>query len=66
MPFGLSNAPADFPELMNISIVLQGQEEFAIANLDDIFKFSKTLEDHLRHTQNVFNHLRKHGPKLKL
>ncbi|XP_052710929.1 uncharacterized protein LOC128185352 [Crassostrea angulata] len=64
MPFGLSNAPAVFQELMNI--VLQGQEEFAIAYLDDILIFSETPEDHLRHIQDVFNRLRKRGLKMKL
>eukprot|EP00105_Crassostrea_gigas_P025107 XP_011445573.1 PREDICTED: uncharacterized protein LOC105340996 [Crassostrea gigas] len=64
MPFWLSNAPAVFQELMNI--VLQGQEEFAIAYLDDILIFSETPEDHLRHIQDVFNRLRKHGLKTKL
>lgn len=64
MPFGLSNAPAVFQELMNI--VLQGQEEFAIAYLDDILIFSETPQDHLRHIQDVFHRLRQHGLKLKL
>lgn len=57
MPFGLSNEPAVFQELVNI--FLQGQEEFAIEYLDDIFIFSETPDDHLRHIQDVFNHLRK-------
>ena len=47
MPFGLSNAPAVFQELMNI--VLQGCEEFAMAYLDDVLIFSKNPEEHLRH-----------------
>ena len=47
MPFGLSNAPAVFQELM--AVVLQGIGTFAIAYLDDILVFSPTLEDHLRH-----------------
>ena len=64
MPFGLSNAPAVFQELMNI--VLQGQEEFSIAYLDDILIFSETAEKHLEHIQQVFNRLRKHDLKLKL
>lgn len=59
----LNNAPAVFQELMNI--VLQGQEEFAIAYLDDILIFSETPEDYLRHIQDVFHRLRKHGLKLK-
>lgn len=53
------NSPADFYEMINISIVLQRQEEFAIAYLDDIFKFSKTPEDHPRYIQNLFNRQRK-------
>lgn len=64
MPFGLSNAPAVFQEMMNI--VLQGPEEFAIAYLDDILIFSETLQDHLRHIQDVFHRLRQHGLKLSL
>ena len=64
MPFGLSNAPAVFQELMNI--VLQGQEDFSIAYLDDILIFSETAEEHLEHIQQVFDRLRKHGLKLKL
>lgn len=64
MSFGLSNAPIVFQELMNI--VLQGQEEFAIAYLDDILVFSKTHQYPLRHIQDVFHRLRQHGLKLKL
>lgn len=64
MPFGLSNAPAVFQELMNI--VLQGKEDFSIAYLDDILIFSETAEKHLEHIQEVFDRLRKHGLKLKL
>jgi hypothetical protein len=64
MPFGLSNAQAVFQELMNI--VLQGQEDFSIAYLDDILIFSETAEEHLEHIQRVFDRLRQHGLKLKL
>ena len=64
MPFGLSNAPAVFQELM--AVVLQGIGMFAIAYLDDILVFSPTLEDHLRHLDIVFDRLRQHDLKLKL
>ena len=64
MPFGLSNAPAVFQELM--SVVLQGLGDFAIAYLDDILVFSPTLEDHLQHLDTIFDRLRKHDLKLKL
>ena len=64
MPFGLSNAPAVFQELMNI--VLQGCEEFAMAYLDDVLIFSKNPEEHLRHIETIFERIRQHGLKLKL
>ena len=64
MPFGLSNAPAIFQELM--AIVLQGLSQFATAYLDDILIFSETLETHLSHLEAVFDKLRQHGLKLKL
>ena len=64
MPFGLSNAPAVFQELM--SIVLNGCNAFAIAYLDDILIFSTTFEEHLFHLNTIFGRLRQHGLKLKL
>lgn len=64
MPFGLSNAPAVFQELMNI--VLQECEQFATAYLDDVLIYSKTPQEHLQHVQIVFRKLREHGLKLKL
>ena len=64
MPFGLSNAPAVFQELM--SIVLQGFNAFATAYFDDILVFSSTLEDHLEHLSIIFGKLRQHRLKLKL
>ena len=64
MPFGLSNAPAVFQELM--SVVLQGCNNFATAYLDDILIFSATLEEHLEHLSIIFDKLRQHKLKLKL
>ena len=64
MPFGLSNAPAVFQELM--SVVLQGCNDFATAYLDDIMIFSSTLEEHLEHLNIIFSKLRQHKLKLKL
>ena len=64
MPFGLSNAPAVFQELM--SVVLQGCNNFAKAYLDDILVFSATLEEHLEHLSIIFDKLRQHKLKLKL
>ena len=64
MPFGLTAAPAIFQELM--SKVLEGLDHFATAYLDDILIYSSTLEEHLRHIQEVFDRLRQHCLKLKL
>jgi len=64
MPFGLSNAPAVFQELMNI--VLQECEGLATAYLDDVLIFSKTPEEHLQHLKDIFKRIRQHGLKLKL
>ena len=64
MPFGLSNAPAVFQELM--SVVLQGCDRFATAYLDDIMIFSATLEEHMHHLKVIFGKLRQHNLRLKL
>ena len=45
MPFGLSNEPAVFQELL--ILVLQGCDHFATAYLDDIMLSSATLEEHM-------------------
>ena len=54
VPFGLAQAPAYFQELMT-SILKDFN--FAIAYLDDIIIFSKTLEEHLSHIRMVFEKL---------
>ena len=46
VPFGLAQAPAYFQELMT---GILKDFNFAIAYLDDIIIFSKTLEEHLAH-----------------
>ena len=50
MPFGLSNAPGIFQELM--SVVLHGLENFAMTYLDDIIIFSAS-EEHKQHIQKI-------------
>ena len=63
MPFGFVNVPGVFQELM--SVVLQDQEDFALAYLDDILIFSDTVDDFLKHIYSVLNGLQKHNLKLK-
>ena len=64
MPFGICNAPQVFSEIM--SIALKGLESFALAYLEDILIFSRTIAEHKKHIQIVFQRLRKHGLKCKL
>ena len=45
LPFGLSQAPAYFQQL--ISMLLQGCSDFTMAYLDDIIIFSKNEAEHL-------------------
>ena len=54
VPFGLAQAPAYFQELMTGILM---DFNFAIAYLDDIIIFSKTLQEHLSHIRKVFEKL---------
>ena len=55
VPFGLSQAPSYFQELMT-SILKEF--DFAIVYFDDIIIFSRTVEEHLSHIKQVFEKLR--------
>jgi hypothetical protein len=63
MPFGLKNASSTFQRLMDHII---GQTDFTAVYLDDIYIFSKTWEDHVKHLHIVFGKLSANGIKLKL
>ena len=51
VPFGLTQAPAYFQELMT---GILKDFNFAIAYLDEIIIFSKTADEHLDHIKQVF------------
>ena len=57
MPFGLTNASSTFMQHMN-EVLKEFMGKFVIVYLDDIFIFSKTLEEHMMHIRMVFEKLR--------
>ena len=63
VPFGLSQAPAYFQELMTCILI---DFNFAIAYLDNIIIFSKTPEEHLTHIRKVFEKLHSGNLSMKL
>ena len=63
VPFGLAQAPAYFQELMT---GILKDFSFAVAYLDDIIIFSKTLQEHLSHIRKVFEKLRSAKLSMKM
>jgi hypothetical protein len=58
MPFGVTNAPAVFMDLMN-RIFLPYLDEFVVVFIDDILVYSKSEEDHEKHLRTVLQTLRR-------
>ena len=64
MPFGATNAPANFQRLMHDCLGDLNMNWF-IVYLDDIIIFSDTKEEHLKRLEAVFQKLAAAGLKLK-
>lgn len=63
--FGLSDSLAVFVALLDQ--VLQGLSHFTLAYTDDVLVLTKTnIHDHIKHSEQVFDHLKQHKVKLKM
>ena len=52
IPFGLTNAPTTFCNLMN-NVLFDYLDDFVVVYLDDIVIYSRTLDEHVNHLSMV-------------
>ena len=65
MPFGLTNAPASFQRALDM-ILTKYKWKTCLVYLDDVIIFSKTVEEHIQHVDEVLSYLAKAGVTLKI
>jgi hypothetical protein len=65
MPFGLCNAPTAFQRMMN-DIVRDFLHKFVTVYLDDVYVYSRTLEEHMELMRLVPQRFKEEGLKLRL
>ena len=57
VPFGLTNAPAAFMDLMN-RVFRMYLDRFVIVFIDDVLVYSRSEEEHAKHLRTVLQTLR--------
>ena len=65
LPFGLTNAPAAFMDLMN-RVFKPYLDRFVIIFIDDILIYSKSRAEHEQHLRIILQTLREHQLYVKL
>ena len=59
MPFGVTNAPAQFMNMMN-DLLGKYLDQFVLVFLNDVLIFSANPQDHADHLRKVLGKLREH------
>ena len=59
MPFGVTNAPAQFMNMMN-ALLGEYLDKFVLVFLDDVLIYSANPQDHAEHLRKVLGKLREH------
>ncbi len=65
MPFGLTNAPATFQRALDL-ILTKYKWQTCLVYLDDVIIFSTSVEEHIRHVDEVLSCLSSAGVTLKI